>query len=337
MLVELAGHLDPYRLGRAVDHRVRSPTPTPPRSNKPAATSGGGCGWPRPLRAWSPWMGSWRLRPGRSCCRPWSRWPVRRLPARPGPGANAPPMPWVNWPAAVWRAASCPRSVGSARSWRWSWTPRASWAAGGGGWGGRLGGRTAGPGGPVGGWPVTAPSPGCWSATRPATTLAAASLTVTTTSAPPQHRRAAAISAATMVCDLDLGLAGWLGPVMARLPAILGGAPTQPLNLGRSTRVISPGQRTALAVRDGGCAVPACARPWPGAKATTWSPGWTGARPTCPTWCCCVGLIIGPSMRAAGASPATPTAASLPSRRIGELGELPATTDDNPPWSDPPA
>ena len=102
----------------------------------------------------------------------------------------------------------------------------------------------------------------CWSATNPATTLAAASLTVTTTSAPPQHRRAAAISAATMVCDLDRGLAGWLGPVMARLPAILGGAPTQPLNLGRSTRVISPGQRTALAVRDGGCAflpVPALA------------------------------------------------------------------------------
>ena len=48
---------------------------------------------------------------------------------------------------------------------------------------------------------------------------------------------------------------------MTRLPAILGGAPTQPLNLGRSTRVISPAQRTALAVRDGGCVFPDCARP----------------------------------------------------------------------------
>ena len=48
---------------------------------------------------------------------------------------------------------------------------------------------------------------------------------------------------------------------MTRLPPILGGAPTQPLHLGRSTRVITPAQRTALAVRDGGCVFGDCARP----------------------------------------------------------------------------
>ncbi|HEU4896282.1 MAG TPA: HNH endonuclease signature motif containing protein [Actinomycetota bacterium] len=37
--------------------------------------------------------------------------------------------------------------------------------------------------------------------------------------------------------------------------------PSQPLNLGRSSRVIAPGQQTTLAARDGGCVVPDCTRP----------------------------------------------------------------------------
>jgi Domain of unknown function (DUF222)/HNH endonuclease len=45
------------------------------------------------------------------------------------------------------------------------------------------------------------------------------------------------------------------------LPSALGGAPTQPLEVGRATRVVSPAQRTALAVRDGGCRYPGCDRP----------------------------------------------------------------------------
>ena len=45
------------------------------------------------------------------------------------------------------------------------------------------------------------------------------------------------------------------------LPPALGGAPTQPLEVGRATRVVSPAQRTALAVRDGGCRYPGCDRP----------------------------------------------------------------------------
>ena len=57
------------------------------------------------------------------------------------------------------------------------------------------------------------------------------------------------------------GLAGLLRAVMSRLPSVLGGALSQPLNLGRATRVVSPAQRQALAVRDGGCVFPGCSRP----------------------------------------------------------------------------
>ncbi|HEX2155373.1 MAG TPA: DUF222 domain-containing protein [Actinomycetes bacterium] len=52
-----------------------------------------------------------------------------------------------------------------------------------------------------------------------------------------------------------------LRAAMALLPPILGGAPAQPLDVGRTSRVVQPAQRTALAVRDGGCVFPDCARP----------------------------------------------------------------------------
>ena len=56
-------------------------------------------------------------------------------------------------------------------------------------------------------------------------------------------------------------LAGRLRAAKARLPRVLGGAPSQPLDVGRSSRVIQPGQRRALSVRDGGCVFPDCTRP----------------------------------------------------------------------------
>ena len=52
-----------------------------------------------------------------------------------------------------------------------------------------------------------------------------------------------------------------LRAAMSLLPPVLGGAPSQPLELGRSSRVVSPTQRNALAVRDRGCVFPGCQRP----------------------------------------------------------------------------
>jgi HNH endonuclease len=62
--------------------------------------------------------------------------------------------------------------------------------------------------------------------------------------------------------DHDKGdLAARLQMAMALLPPVLGGAPSQPLDVGRASRVITPAQRSALAVRDGGCVFPDCHRP----------------------------------------------------------------------------
>jgi hypothetical protein len=57
------------------------------------------------------------------------------------------------------------------------------------------------------------------------------------------------------------GLAARLRAAIRLLPPALGGAPTQPLEVGRTTRTVAPAQRNALVVRDGGCAFPGCDRP----------------------------------------------------------------------------
>ena len=70
------------------------------------------------------------------------------------------------------------------------------------------------------------------------------------------------------VADPDRGdLAAQLRHARTLLPPTLGGAPTQPLEVGRATRVVQPAQRAALVVRDGGCVFSGCQRP----------PGWCDA------------------------------------------------------------
>jgi hypothetical protein len=91
-----------------------------------------------------------------------------------------------------------------------------------------------------------------------------------------------------------------LRAAMALLPPVLGGAPTQPLQVGRASRVVQPAQRAALAVRDGGCVFPDCTRPLTWCEATISAIGCTAARPTWPTWPCCAEPATGPSMKVAG-------------------------------------
>jgi hypothetical protein len=52
------------------------------------------------------------------------------------------------------------------------------------------------------------------------------------------------------------GLTQLLQAAMAVLPPILGGAPLPALEVGRTSRVVTPTQRPALAVRDGGWGSP---------------------------------------------------------------------------------
>ena len=59
----------------------------------------------------------------------------------------------------------------------------------------------------------------------------------------------------------DQGLGARLQAAMALLPPVLGGAPSQPLDVGRTSRVVTPSQRHALAVRHGSCVFPGCQRP----------------------------------------------------------------------------
>ena len=91
------------------------------------------------------------------------------------------------------------------------------------------------------------------------------------------------------------------------LPPTLGGGPTQPLEVGRASRVVTAAQRAALVVRDGGCAVAGWTDPRPGAKPTIYATGCMAAPPTWPTWPCCAEPTIGRSMRAAAGLPATRT------------------------------
>jgi Domain of unknown function (DUF222) len=68
----------------------------------------------------------------------------------------------------------------------------------------------------------------------------------------------------------DGRLAAQLQAAATLLPATLGGSPTQPLEVGRTSRVVSAAQRAALVVRDRGCAVAGCDRPPPWCEHPMW-------------------------------------------------------------------
>ena len=124
-------------------------------------------------------------------------------------------------------------------------------------WAARRAGPGPGPRRPVGGWPVTAPSP--------------AVLVSRAATHQPQPGGDPGPATSTRA-------ERWAGRAAAGRPdpaaPSLGGAPRQPLDAGRASRVITPAQRSALAVGDGGCVFPDCDRPWPDARATIWSTGW---------------------------------------------------------------
>lgn len=65
------------------------------------------------------------------------------------------------------------------------------------------------------------------------------------------------------------------------LPAVLGEA-SEPLDVGREARLVTPAQRVALTVRDGGCAFPGCDVPATRCEAHHIVPWWRGGRTDLP-------------------------------------------------------
>src|SRR5664280_504592 len=79
----------------------------------------------------------------------------------------------------------------------------------------------------------------------------------------------------------------------ATISPVLTAGPSEVLDLGRSVRLVSPAQRRALVVRDGGCVWPGCDGHRPSPMPTTCGTGSTAAPPTWPTWRWSAGAITG--------------------------------------------
>ncbi len=114
VLVEAARRLDPPGSGRSWGICGWSPTPMAPTMTMTGVISAGGCGWPQPSRAWSPWTGSWTPKPARPSWPPWNPWPARPTPATPQrppthrrrPHRAGPPQPGPRAAPAVRRDAT---------------------------------------------------------------------------------------------------------------------------------------------------------------------------------------------------------------------------------------
>jgi hypothetical protein len=116
VLLEAARRLDPPQLRRLVGHlcQVADPDGADRQAEQRHRRRG--------LWLSSTWDGMVAVdgllepSPARPWPRPWSRWPAPPMPRMAAVVASAPPTPSPSWPAGPWRAATCPRPVGSGPS-----------------------------------------------------------------------------------------------------------------------------------------------------------------------------------------------------------------------------
>src|SRR5512132_4286827 len=252
--------------------------------------------------------------------------------ARPAPpmrvvGASVGPTPWPSWPAGPWRGAAASDRRGPAPA-----------------------DRHRGPGQPAGphpaGWRHRHRRPGCGGGRRLACDGAVTRVLVTRQPTSPgpgvhlddrgghhRHHDLGGHQGKGDACG-HLGrdhpggdghpgphsqarLTDQLQTAAALLPPVLGGDPTQPLEVGRTTRVVQPGQRLAWPCATAAASSLAATGPLPGVRPIICGTGGMAAPPTWATWSCCAGLIIGPSMRRLAADP--------PARRAADRHPTPPT------------
>jgi hypothetical protein len=114
-----------------------------------------------------------------------------------------------------------------------------------------------------------------------------------------------------------------LQAAMALLPPVLGGAPSQPLDVGRTTRVVQPASAAPWPYGTAAVSSRVVTGRWPGVRPIICGTGWMAARPTSRTWCCCVGLTIGWFMRVAGGCSVVLMGGSPAYRPIDNTGPRP--------------
>jgi hypothetical protein len=130
----------------------------------------------------------------------------------------------------------------------------------------------------------------------------------------------------------ETGTRRWGEPADGHGPAAPGPgrSPTQPLEVGRTSRVISPAQRVALAIRDRGCVFPGCERPLAWCEAHHLR-HWLHGGPTDLTN---LALVCRAHHRAvhegAGGWPAPPTAGSPPPHPTDNTQDSPPRPDLTP-------
>ena len=247
VLLEAAGRLDPHQLRRLVGHLCQVVDPDGADRQADHRHERRGL-WLAPTFAgWWPSMGCW----------------TRSRPDRAGrPGTVGPPRRRRRRPRRRPAQRRCLDRVGPPQ-------PR-GWVAAQGRWGppqllvtvglDSVLGRPGGVGGDLG-WAGPLAPEGC----RRLACDGAITRVVVTRQPDRQrdlgHRPGDEEAGATRDLVGEAGLTGRLRAAMTLLPPNLGGAPTQPLEVGRATRVVTPAQRAALAVRDRGCVLPGCERP----------------------------------------------------------------------------